>query len=91
MKISMGGRYNPHEFVDAIERIVQSFTANGVDEFRTITLYLNAYGEERRILLRDEHSGRYVEHFHYDGPRERIYRSITPRLQIIDDEEDASS
>lgn len=85
MKISLGGRYTPNELFDALDRVIQNFTANGVDEFRNITVYLNAYGEERQVLLRDEHTGKLVQHFHYDGPQERIYRPLIDRIRIVDD------
>lgn len=88
MKISMSGRYSPDEFAEAIDRVIQNFTSNGADEFRAVTLYLNAYKEKRHLQLRDEESGTTVQHLQYDGPFARPYRPISPRIRIVDQPED---
>lgn len=88
MKISMSGRYSPDEFAEAIDRVIQNFTSNGADEFRAVTLYFNAYREKRHLQLRDEESGTTVQHLEYDGPFARPYRSISPRIQIVDQPND---
>lgn len=91
MKISMGGRYRPEELVEAFDRVVQNFQANGADEFRSITLYLNAFHDKRHLVLRDETTGANLQSLHYDGPHERTYKPITPRIKIIDEATDGST
>ena len=91
MKISMGGRYRPDELVEAFDRVVQNFQANGADEFRSVTFYLNAFHEKRHLVLRDEKTGNSLQTLHYDGPHERTYRPISPRIQVVDGGDDGKA
>lgn len=85
MKISMSGRYSPDEFAEAIDRVIQNFQASGADEFRSVTLYLNAYRNKRHLQLHDEQTGMTLHHLQYDGPLSRPFQPITQRLRIADD------
>lgn len=87
MKISMSGRYSPDEFAEAIDRVIQNFRANGADEFRSVTIYLNAYRQKRHLLLEDAQSGATLQHLQYDGPLSRPFQPISPRLRIAEEDD----
>lgn len=84
MKISMSGRYTAHEFAEALDRVIQNLTANGADEFRAATLYINAYRKKRHLSLTDERTGERIEHLQYDGPFARPFKPISPRITIVE-------
>jgi hypothetical protein len=81
MKVSLGGRYRIDEFAAAIERVLENFRANGVEEIHTANLYLNIYKSKRAVKLVDE-NGNEIEHLKFDGPEERRFHPSTENVKI---------
>lgn len=83
LRIRLGGGYTPHEFLDAMDRIVQTLVANGVGEIRGANLYLQPFQGSRQLFFHDQETGAPFQILQYDGPHERPYKPITTRLRPI--------
>lgn len=77
----MAGAYWLHEFEEAIDCILQSLRRNGVNELRSINLYLQPFGGGEHIEFDDQETGLPFEILKYQGPRRRKYERSSPRLQ----------
>ncbi len=82
MKISLGGRYTIDEFADAVDRVLQTFRYNGVEELFAANLYVNLHRERRSMHLVDD-AGLVIEHLKFDGPHERSFKVLTHSTNII--------
>jgi hypothetical protein len=82
MKITLGGRYTIDEFADAVDRVLQTFRYNGVEELFAANLYVNLHRERRAVHLVDD-AGLVIEHLKFDGPHERPFKVLTHNTNII--------
>lgn len=89
MRIKMSGQYRPHEFQDAVDCIVQSLVANGINEIRSANLYLNAYRDDCEIQFADQETGAPFKLLKFEGREQREFKTLSPRMQpVLDDGQD---
>ena len=87
MRIKMSGQYRPHEFQDAVDCIVQTLVANGMNEIRSANLYINAYRGDRQLEFADQETGAPFKLLEFQGRDSREFKTQSPRLRTIDDED----
>jgi hypothetical protein len=82
MRIKMAGGYCLFEFQDAVDCIVQALKHNGVDELRSVNIYLQPFGSSGEpIHFDDQETGAPFQILTYQGARSREFHVTSPRLQ----------
>lgn len=82
MRIKMAGGYGLFEFQDAVDCIVQALKHNGVDEIRSVNIYLHPFGGSGEpIHFDDQETGAPFQILTYRGGRSQEFRVTSPRLQ----------
>ena len=81
MRIKMAGAYTTYEFLDAMDCIVQSLEANGLQEIRGANLYLQPFRYGRLLEFEDQETGAPFVLMRFEGRDLREYKTRSPRLR----------
>jgi hypothetical protein len=82
MKISLGGRYTIDEFGEALSRVLQTISHNGIDEVLYANLYLTLHKDKRSVELLDEH-GQVIDHLKFDNPQVSHFRRNSTGVRVV--------
>ncbi len=83
MRIRMVGNYSIYGLMDALDCVVQTLKCNGVDEVRSISIYLNLYRDKCLLDFKDSDTGAPFEILEYNGRKSRPYRTVSPRVTPV--------
>ncbi|WOE74048.1 hypothetical protein [Alterisphingorhabdus coralli] len=83
----MSGAYSAHEFLDAVDCIVQTLVANGMDEIRSANIYINPYRHCELLAFHDQDMGKEFQLLDYQGRRKREFVRMSPRVQPVFEKE----
>lgn len=81
MRIKMAGAYTTYEFLDAMDCIVQSLEANGLQEIRGANLYLQPFRYGRLLEFEDQETGAPFTLIKFEGREKRKFKIRSPRIR----------
>lgn len=85
MRIRMSGSYRSYEFVDAVDCIIQTLVANGVDEIRSANIYIRPYCGDQLLQFEDQETGTPFKLLQFQGSRSRPFKPRSPRVAPVID------
>lgn len=83
MRIKMSGSYRSHEFLDAVDCIVQTLVANGVDEFRSPNIYIEPFRNDQLVRFQDQETGAPFKVLEFRGHNNREFKTSSPRIHPV--------